>query len=179
MTLTLTGIKEVLREICNNGIDDDGDGQIDCADRKCVTSAACAKLACRPDKSLGTLSLDGKVFPTVIQTSDAGDDETHTSCVSAPGGQDGDVDFQLPARSNVTLEWAQVGNHDFDVYSNDGAPLSCEAGTSFACIASGGQTTGSKVIPGLPAGRYHLVIDADQPGLEGGVAIQLSATAAP
>ena len=31
----------------------------------------------------------------------------------------------------------------------------------------------------LPAGRYHLVIDADKPGAEGGVAIQLSAKPAP
>ena len=28
-------------EICNNGIDDDGDGQIDCADGDCATDASC------------------------------------------------------------------------------------------------------------------------------------------
>jgi hypothetical protein len=179
VSLTLSGIREVIREICDNGIDDDKDGAIDCADRKCVTSPACEKFACRTDKTLGLLPLDGSVVSAVVQTSAAGDDQTHTACVTAGGGQDGDVDFQLPARSDLTLEWAQVGVHDFALYGDDGPLLSCEAGTSFACISSGGQSTGKKTIPALAAGRYHLVIDADRPGAEGGVAIQLSAVASP
>ena len=56
---------------------------------------------------------------------------------------------------------------------------STEAGSSFACVSSDGQATGTRLIPGLPAGRYHLVVDADRPGLEGGVALQLSAVASP
>ena len=31
------------------------------------------------------------------------------------------------------------------------------------------------VFSGLPSGRYHLIIDADRPGKEGGVVVQLSA----
>ena len=56
---------------------------------------------------------------------------------------DGDVDFQGPARADVTLEWAQVGNHDFALYDDDGMLLSCEAGKSFGCVSSGSQATGS------------------------------------
>ena len=44
VNLTLTGIQETIREICDNGIDDDGDGVTDCADRKCVTEAICAQV---------------------------------------------------------------------------------------------------------------------------------------
>ena len=44
VTLTLTGIQEMIREICDNGVDDDRDGAIDCADRKCVTSPMCAQV---------------------------------------------------------------------------------------------------------------------------------------
>jgi hypothetical protein len=179
LSLSLTGVAEIIREICDNGVDDDKDGATDCMDRKCVTSTICEKFACRPDKSLGLLVLDGSVVSAVVETSAAGDDQTQTACVSAGGGQDGVIDFQLPARSDLTLEWAQVGNHDFALYVNDGAPLSCEAGQSFGCISSGGQATGTKVLPALPAGRYHLVVDADHPGAEGGVAIQLSAKASP
>jgi hypothetical protein len=155
------------------------DGFTDCADRKCVTSPACAKFACHPDKELGLLPLDGSVLSGVIETAGAGDDQTHTSCVAAAGGQDGDVDFQVPAKADVTLEWAQVGNHDFALYDDEGTLLSCEAGKSFGCVSSGGQATGSTTFMALPQGNYHLVVDADKPGAEGGVAIQLSGKLSP
>jgi hypothetical protein len=179
VSISLTGQKEIVREICNNGIDDDMDGFTDCADRKCATSPFCEKAACRPQKTLGLLPLDGSVLSAVIQTTGAGDNETHTACVSAPGGQDGDVDFELPAKADLTIDWAQVGSHVFAVYSDDGMLLSCEAGTSFTCIPSGSQPTGAKIVTGLPAGKYHLVVDADKPGSEGGVALQLSGKASP
>jgi hypothetical protein len=179
VNLTLDGEAETIREICDNGIDDDHDGATDCADRKCVTSPLCQKFACRADQSLGLLPLDGSLQSVVVQTAMAGDDQTHTACVSAPGGQDGVVDFQLPARSNVTLEWAQVGTADFALYTNDGPLLSCEAGTSIVCIPSNGQATGMRLLSGLAPGKYHLVVDADKPGAEGGVVLQISAVAAP
>ena len=61
-TCTLFGVQEKTLEICNNGIDDDGDGKIDCADLKCVTSPYCQKFQCRADAELGTRAarrLDG------------------------------------------------------------------------------------------------------------------------
>src|SRR6185369_1342710 len=179
VTLTLDGERETIREICDNNIDDDGDGAVDCADLKCVTSATCQKFACRPDQSVGLLPLDGSPSSVVVQTTMGGDDQTHTSCASAAGGQDGDVDFQLPAKADLTLTWAQFGNHAFALYSDDGALLSCEAGQPFACVASGGQSAGTRVIPALPGGKYHLVVAADAPGSEGAVALQLSAVASP
>jgi hypothetical protein len=177
VSLTLTGIAEGAREICDNGVDDDGDGFVDCADVKCVTAAVCAKYACRPDQNAGLLPLDGTPASEVVQTAMAGDDQQMTSCVSAAGGQDGVVDFQLPAKADLTLEWAQVGDHDFALYSNEGKLYACDAGTSFGCLASDGVSTGTHVFSGLPSGRYHLVVDADRPGKEGGVVLQLSAVA--
>jgi hypothetical protein len=178
VSIALTGTQEIVREICNNGIDDDKDGFTDCADRKCVLSPYCIALACQPDKDLGILPLDGSVLSAVIQTSGAGDHEMHTMCVSQPGGQDGDIDFQVPAKADVVIDWAQVGNHVFAIYADDGKALSCEAGLTFGCTPSGGQATGMASVT-LPAGAYHLVVDADKPGSEGGVAIQLSGKASP
>jgi len=178
VTLNLSGIREIIREICDNGIDDDNDGAVDCSDRKCVTAATCAKFACRPDQNLNLLPLDGTPNAVVVQTSMAGDDQKATMCASSTGGQDGDIDFQLPARADLTLEWAQVGDHDFALYSDEGALFACDAGTSFACLKSGGASTGIQVFRALPSGRYHLVVDADRPGREGGVVLQLSAVAA-
>ena len=75
VTLTLTGIQETIREICDNGIDDDRDGATDCADRKCVTEAICAKFACRADQTAGLLPLDGSPVSVVVQTAMSGDDQ--------------------------------------------------------------------------------------------------------
>jgi hypothetical protein len=176
--LSLTGERELVQEICDNGIDDDNDGAIDCMDRKCVTSPLCAKFACRPDKSLGLLALDGSLTSVALQTSMSVDDQKMT-CASAPGGQDAVVDFQLPAKADLTIEWAQVGSHVFALYSNDGALLACDAGQSITCIAAAGQPTGKQTLTALPGGKYHLVVDADKPGSEGGVVLQISGTIAP
>jgi hypothetical protein len=179
VNLTLTGIQVTIREICDNGIDDDGDGFTDCADLKCVTEAICAKFACRADQSAGLLPLDGTPTSLVVQTAMAGDDQPRTACVSAPGGQDGVLDFQLPALADVTMQWAQVGNHDFALYDDQGSLLACDAGMQRACVSSAGMPTGLHTFLALPGGRYHLVVDADAPGKEGGVVLQLSAVATP
>jgi hypothetical protein len=178
VNLTLTGVQQTIREICDNGIDDDGDGAIDCADRKCVTEAICARFACRADQSAGLLPLDGTPISVVVQTAMGMDDQQRTSCVSAAGGQDGVVDFQVPALADVTMEWAQVGNHDFALYDNKNSLLACDAGMRFACVSSAGVATGTHVFTKLPPGRYHMVVDADAPGKESGVVLQFSAAAA-
>ncbi len=56
--------------------------------------------------------------------------------------------------------------------------LACDAGKQFACVQSGGIATGTHVFTKLPPGRYHMVVDADAPGKEGGVVLQFSAAAA-
>jgi hypothetical protein len=178
VNLSLSGERELVQEICDNGIDDDGDGATDCADRKCVTSPLCAKFACRPDKPLGLLPLDGSLQSVAVETTMAGDDQ-HMTCASAPGGQDAVVDFQLPAKADVTIEWAQVGSHVLALYTDDGVLLACDAGTLVTCIPSAGQTTGMQTLKALAAGKYHLVVDADKPGSEGGVALQISGVLSP
>jgi len=176
--LSLNGESALVQEICNNGIDDDKDGFTDCADRKCVTSPLCAKFACHPDKALGVLPLDGNPVSAAVETSMSGDDQ-HMTCASAPGGQDAVVDFQLPAKADVTIEWAQVGNHVLALYTNDSSLLACDAGALVNCVMSASQTTGMQTQKGLAAGKYHLVVDADKPGSEGGVALQISGVISP
>src|SRR5439155_16606358 len=107
VNLTLFGVEEKTLEICNNGIDDDGDGRTDCNDLKCVTSPLCQKFVCRADRNVGLVPLDGSTVSTTVQTSGAGDDQVLT-CDSAAGGQDAVVDFTVPSKANVKIEWAQV-----------------------------------------------------------------------
>ncbi len=176
VNLTLFGEQEKVLEICNNGIDDDGNGLIDCADPACFTSPLCQQYTCNPDKSLGLLPLDSSTVSTTVQTAGNGD-KFKAPCVSAVGGQDADVDFQLPATTDLTIAWAQAGNHDFALYPDVNDAAACNAGTVINCTTSNGAQTGSYVLTKIPGGKYHLIIDADKPGAEGGVVLQLAGTA--
>ena len=102
-----------------------------------------------------------------------------TACASAPGGQDGVVDFQVPALADVTMQWAQVGDHDFALYDDEGMLLACDAGRRARCVASDGMATGMHVFSALPPGRYHLVVDADRPRRRRGAAASGGACVAP
>ena len=180
MNLTLTGIASgTVLEICNNGIDDDGDGAIDCYDLKCAGDASCAKLVCQPDKALGILPLDGSLTTVAVQTVGAGDDQTMSPCVSGKGGADAVVGFTLTAKADLTIDWAQVGNHALVLYQQLNASMPCEANTRIDCKATAGVQTGSYQLTGLAQGKYYLVVDADKAGSEGGALLQLSGRPSP
>lgn len=173
--LGLLGASQRVLEICDNGEDDDGDGFVDCNDRKCAADTSCLKVRCRADKDLGLLPLDGSALSAAVQTSGAGNEQAK-SCVSAPGGEDAVFSFELPGVTNLVVEWAQVGNHALALYQADVAPVPCEANALVQCVATKDTSTGSFTANGLPAGKYYLVADADQPGSEGGVILQISGT---
>jgi hypothetical protein len=172
--LLLQGTAQRVLEICDNGIDDDGDGAVDCDDRKCAADESCSRQRCHPDKDLGLLAIDGSMVSLALQTSGAGNEQTKSTCVSAPDGADAVVGFGLPGQTDLTVEWAQVGNHALVLYQSDIAQLPCEANALVDCNATSGASTGSYLLKDLPAGKYYLVVDADKAGSEGGVILQLS-----
>ncbi len=174
MDMTLIGEDPGPVEICNNGKDDDGDGAIDCNDRKCANDVHCQKLQCQPDEEFGLVPLDGSTLTRAIDTSAAGDDQHQTSCASGSGGQDAVVELELPATTDLTIGWLQVGNHALELYQADVVPMPCEANKTIDCHATGGASTGSYPLKGLSAGKYYLVVDADKAGSEGGVILQIS-----
>jgi len=178
VNLTLFGVQEKTLEICNNGIDDDGDGKIDCADLKCVTSPYCQKFVCKADATLGIVPLDGSTVSTTVQTAGNGD-KFVSPCATMPGGQDAVVDFTVPSKANLKIEWAQAGNHDFALYTDVNDLAACDAGMLIGCTSSADQSTGAINLAALPGGKYHLIVDADAAGAEGGVVLQLSGTPAP
>ena len=175
VNITLTGVSPTMTEICNNGIDDNGDGAIDCADRTCVTSPLCTQFACRADQSVGVLPLGGAPTFVGVQTVGAGNDQ-QASCATGMGGQDQDVDFTLPAAADITIQWAQLpgGNHVLALFADDGALFACDAGASLACIPTNGTLNGQQTITNVPAGKYHLVVDANAAGTEGPIGLALS-----
>jgi hypothetical protein len=178
VNITLFGVSPTTVEICNNGIDDDNDGAVDCADRTCVTSPLCTQFACRADNLLGVLPLNGVPVQTIAQTTGSGDDQ-QTACATGMGGQDAVVDFQLPGTADLLIEWAQLGNHVLALFANDGALFACDAGASLACIPTNGLPIGQQTIQRVPAGRYHLVIDANASGSEGAVGLRITGVNSP
>jgi len=143
-----------------------------------VTSPYCQKFQCRADQSMGLVPLDGSTVSTTVQTANNGD-KFATTCASASGGQDAVVDFTVPSKANLKIEWAQAGNHVFALYTDINDLAACDAGTLVTCTASMDQSTGSIDLSVLPGGKYHLIVDAAQPGAEGGVVLQLSGMPAP
>ena len=168
-------MQEKTLEICNNGIDDDGDGNIDCNDLEVRDLALVpeVRLPRRPvDWAL--VPLDGSTMSTTVQTVGNGD-EFVSPCASASGGQDAVVDFTVPSKANVKLEWAQAGNHDFALYTEHQRPGRLQRGHAGRLHGVDGCSRPAAInLPALPGGKYHLIVDADKPGAEGGVVLQLS-----
>jgi hypothetical protein len=102
-----------------------------------------------------------------------------TPCVSGKGGGDGVVGFALTTKADLTIEWAQVGDHALAVYQVLDPRLPCEANTLIDCKATASVATGSYQLIGLAQGKYYLVVDADTASSEGGVILQLSGTPSP
>jgi hypothetical protein len=92
------------------------------------------------------------------------------------GGQDQDVDFTLPATADITIQWAQLssGNHVLALFADDGTLFACDAGASLACIPTNGAPFGQQTLTAVPAGKYHLVVDANAAGSEGPIGLAIS-----
>ena len=124
------------------------------------------------------MPLDGSTVSTTVQTSGNGD-KFIAPCASASGGQDAVVDFTVPSKANLKIEWAQAGNHDFALYTDVNDLAACDAGTLVSCTASMDQSTGAINLSGA-AGRQVSPHRRRRPaGAEGGVVLQLSGAPAP
>jgi hypothetical protein len=164
MTLTLAAKPDHALEICDNGIDDDGDGLTDCLDFNCAQSPACFGTTCVPDKSLG-LVVKGGAKKSVALTTSGAIDKSKTSCAKG-GGAEQVIALTLAEPSLLQLNYAQFGNHVVALFQDKGQGTACDA-HPIACSNTLGQALGQVAFGGLSAGQYFLVVEADQPGLEG------------
>ena len=178
MNLTLSVVDDRQLEICNNNIDDDGNGLTDCADPKCVTSPFCTQSQCKADATVDPVPLDGSTASRLVQTAGAAV-QAQPACEAMSGGPTAVVQLRFTAKANFNLTWNQLGNHDFALYNQVGTMLACDAGAQLQCSKSGGTGTGTVAWSNVPLGRYYLVVAADAPATAGSVALQLSGTPAP
>ena len=103
----------------------------------------------------------GRRVSAVVQTAMAGDDQTRPSCASATGGQDGVVDFQVPATGRRDDAVGAGRRSRLRALRRRGHAARLRRGSPRACVVRRDGDRRPRVL-GLPPGRYHLVVDADR-----------------
>jgi len=76
------------------------------------------------------------------------------------------------------IEWGQLGNHDLELFTTRAA-VRCDAGRVAACIPTGGAHRATRRSRASRPASYHLVVDADVAGKEGGVLLQITGVLSP
>jgi hypothetical protein len=171
---TLAATAARTEEICDNGVDDNGDGLVDCDDPTCVDFPACAALTCHPGNSLGSLPINGASRDVSVTTEGAAAKE-NTSCQAQNGGGDVVIGFSLPRQASVTVSYGQFGNHVFALFNDLGQAHACDK-QQVDCQPTSGNGSGMVRFANLPAGPYFLVVKALQPGDEGPLALRIAGT---
>ena len=142
-------------EDCSNGVDDDGDGQADCADADCSLDAACQG----PDacESAGSLTCGASVNDTTVggtSTFDA------YSCMNQ-GTEDGPergYELAMSAGTQVTATMTPTGAGDLDLFLLPPAGAGC---SPMSCLdgSLNGESEPETLTFTVPAGGAFLVVE--------------------
>jgi hypothetical protein len=158
-------------EICNNGVDDDGNNLKDCADPACFNDPACKNNECNPDINVGTLVVNDPPKHADFTTQGAGVDD-HVMC-TGDGGADVVLQFTLKETAGVLVAWNEEGDHIIDLFRKPPAGQPCDA-QELSCylpMEMGGQVAWGD----LPPGDYLFIFKAVKAGSEGNLSVDISA----
>ena len=148
-------------EFCDNGVDDDGDGLVDCDDPDCFSSPACLPPAAGDECSSASVAINGaNPFDTTTATSGA-DPISDVQCPATfLGVFSNDIWFSFTPTDDgtMTLSTCNSATFDTDLSVNTGA---CGALNQIACNGDGPASCGgfSSEITGVPvtAGVEYLI----------------------
>ncbi len=161
-------------EICDNGIDDDGNGLIDCADPACFNTDHCKNEECVPDINVGAIVLGAPPKTADFNTQGM---PNGLSLGCAGGNEKGDetvLQFTVKQTEGILMNWSQDGDHVVELFQKPPPGDSCDA-IPLACYDPSGRQNDLVAWGELPPGDYLFVWKAIQPGGEGQVHVELSA----
>lgn len=146
---------------CSNGIDDDADGLLDCADDDCETAPQCTVVAgegCADAKAVfgGPVADTGETISAEVKGTTKGMDNDLAGTCDADTGNAPDMVFTFTLSDSLWLE----ASHDFDgvlypaiyLYGGD-----CGQGEELAC--SKAFEGAAELSMPVAAGTYFLVVD--------------------
>ncbi len=162
-------------EICDNGVDDDGNGLIDCADPACFGDAHCKNQECMPDVNVGTIVLNAPPKMASFDTTNHPNNLT-LSCANNKGGDEEVLEFSVAQTEGILMLWDQMGNHDIGLFQMPPPGQPCNADPiPMACYLPDDRQQDEVAWGELPPGNYLFIFKAEAPGDEGPVDVQLSA----
>ncbi|MDB4965196.1 MAG: hypothetical protein JWN44_885, partial [Myxococcales bacterium] len=171
--VTVTLSTPSMKEICNNGVDDNGNGLVDCADAQCVDDPGCVAQECRPDFNVGALVVNGAPRSVSFDTK-AADADNNLTCQAAAGGKDVVVRFTLHETAGILLRWNQGGDHVVALLRSPQPGLPCDA-DPIECYDPSGRPMDEVAWTDEPPGDYEFIFKALRPGQEGHIDAQISA----
>jgi len=124
-------------ENCSNGVDDDGDGLIDCEDPNCATDPNCVAAAPGDECSSATVAILGTNpidTTTATQSADPYDDAQCPGAFLGQMANDVWYEFTAPVTSDYTISTCDTIDFDSDIVVYAGA---CGALTQVACNGDG------------------------------------------
>lgn len=111
---------------CNNNLDDDGDGQIDCADNQCALGCDATVGPCGAGERLLVLAssdvpkgiVDNATVASTITFSETGTVKRVTMLLNITHSFDGDLDISLKGPDNTTIDVSSDNGSSLDNYTN-------------------------------------------------------------
>ena len=137
---------------CTDGLDDDGDGDIDCADSDCASDPACTSSGpvCVDDFVLSCGSTDS----WATTSSGATNVVTDYSCFSfSETGPEYTYSFTPASATTATVSLSNLGSNDLDIIVLDGASGTCSGSN---CLTWGDTSTSFSANAGQ---TYYLVVE--------------------
>ena len=162
-------------EICDNGVDDDGNGLIDCADQACIGAPNCVASECKPELNLGALVVGDAPKSADFDTHTTSN-RYHPTCAGSSTGKDYVVRFTLHETAGVLVQWTQGtgADHVITIFHTPPPGIACDA-SQMSCYYPGGAAAGTVAFSPRPAGDYIFIFKAIATGKEGPMHIDVSA----